>query len=71
MSDSFRFSPSITGDGEFTQITSEGSTFVVAISTDSKLYYRTGKIMCRKEIQITFQNTLLRFFSKFEIHCIS
>ena len=36
---------SITGDGEFTQITSEGSTYVVAISTNSKLYYRTGKIV--------------------------
>ena len=36
---------SITGGGEFIQITSERSTHVVAISPDRKLYYRTGKIV--------------------------
>ena len=66
MSDPFRISLSITGDSEFTQITSEGSTYVVAISTDRKLYYRTGKIICRKDFKIHY----CHFFQSYEIDCI-
>ena len=62
------------GDGEFTQITAEGSSHVVTVSTDGKLYYRTGKIkwkpwhflsirICRKKFrQLIFKFSSGTFF---------